>query len=130
MMAPGPPDERAGEPQSSGRSMDPERDHERRIRTLEAAQAALVASVATVRREQRSLRWDLFGNPERADEGGKGAFSRLEGLIEEVQGAVERVNQHRSAWSGRWVQLGGYLAVGLVVAVTSFLLSRIPPVHP
>ena len=159
MVDPRPPE---GTPQKSGQEPEPSRDHERRLRLLEAGQSKLTGSVEVIRLEQRSMRNELFGDPNRRDEGGRGAFASLERTITEQQhettaklgdlqsavasaasaafaaattaSAVAAANaqaaSRRTVWSSRWVQFATYLAVGLIIAVATYVLALTHPGHP
>ncbi|MGB6771180.1 MAG: hypothetical protein WBF51_04165 [Candidatus Dormiibacterota bacterium] len=68
----------------------------------------------------QDLEEKLFGDPDRRDEGGQGAFARIEGLIK------DQSSQRDLGASRRW-QFGNYLAVGLIVALATFLLTHVVP---
>lgn len=56
-------------------------DHERRIQRLELGQSEIVSNMREIRTAHEALTKELFGDPRRRDEGGKGAFARIEGLL-------------------------------------------------
>lgn len=97
---------------SGGRGNGPSRNHERRIQILEQSSRAQTQAL-------QDLEEKLFGDPDRLDEGGRGAFARIEGLI---KADADR----RELGSGRLWQFGTYLAVGLIVALATFLLTHLP----
>ncbi len=75
------PDNESLQRAGTGRDDSDSGDHERRIQKLELAQGEIVANMREIRTAHESLTKELFGDPKRQDEGGKGAFARIEGLL-------------------------------------------------
>lgn len=112
-------------------------DHERRLRSLEESRAQFARDIHLQRLAHQELVKDLFGDKSRADDGGQGAFKRLEGLLSAMEGRLttqigqlsERLTAHeeghaavRARWSDRrWAVTAAASAV-VVGGVANALL--------
>lgn len=105
--------------QSSGPGNGKEHDHDRRLRLLEKNEVQVRSDLTTIRLAHENLRKDLFGDPDRRDEGGEGAFARLEHV---VKGEGER----RLMRATRIWQIATGVLISVVVAGATFLFTLVP----
>lgn len=106
-------------PQTSGPGNGREHDHERRIQIMERNEIKTAAEMAAQRKLYEDLYKELFGDPNRRDEGGEGAFARLEHVI-------RAESKRRTLRSTRIWQIATGILVGSVLVVGTYLLTLVP----